>query len=173
MGQREFLGILGGAAISLVIFALGAEALAQAGSTGGSIGKRDKSLSGVEDTPTPREPAAPSHRRVHPEPEARASASVDGHWRWSCDCASGKSFQGTFNFTQTGSDFTGEMMQSGGGANGSVSGGKVSGGRVTFMVTLTNIIERTEHWTGRLGGGHIQGTLTTRFDGNCEFKADR
>ena len=64
------------------------------------------------------------------------------------------------------------MLQTGHGT-GQVSNGNVSGGRVTFMVTLTNVIERTEHWTGRLSGGHMQGTLTTRFDGDCDFTADR
>ena len=58
-------------------------------------------------------------------------------------------------------------------ATGTVSNGKVSGGRVSFTVTLTNVIERTEHWTGQLTGGHMQGTLTTRFDGDCQFTADR
>jgi hypothetical protein len=172
MRQREFLGVLGGAALSLVICAAGTEAFAQAGSTGGSIGKRDKSVSGVEDAPISRAPPAPSRRRARPASEPKASASVGGHWRWSCDCASGNSFQGTFNFEQTGSDFTGVMLQTG-HAPGSVSGGRVSGGQVTFTVTLTNVVERTEHWTGRLTGGHMQGTLTTRFDGACQFTADR
>ena len=172
MRRRDFLGVLGGTAISLVICALVAQALAQGGSTGGSIGKRNKSVSGVEDAPGPREPAAPPHRRVRPEHEARGSASVNGHWRWSCDCASGKSFRGTFSFAQTGSDFTGTMTQQT-SASGTVSGGKASGGGVSFTVTLTNIVERTEHWTGRLTGGHMQGTLTTQFDGACQFTADR
>ena len=58
-------------------------------------------------------------------------------------------------------------------APGTVSDGTVSGDRVSFTVTLTNIVERTEHWTGRLAGGHMQGTLTTQFDGVCQFTADR
>jgi hypothetical protein len=81
MRQRKFPGVLGGAALLLVICAAGTEAFAQAGSTGGSIGKRDKSVSGVEDAPISRAPS--------------------------------------------------------------------------------------------LTGGHMQGTLTTRFDGACQFTADR
>lgn len=73
---------------------------------------------------------------------------------------------------QTGSSFSGLMLQSG-GTTGQVSDGKVSGGRVSFTVSLTNVIARTEHWIGRLNGGHMQGTLTTRFDGDCDFTADR
>ena len=173
MRRREFLGILGGAAISLLICSLTDKSLAQTpGSIGGNVGRRDKSISGSEDAPIREEPAAPTRQRLRRENEARASPSVGGHWSWSCGCASGNSFRGTFNFAQTGSEFTGTMMQPD-RATGNVSNGNVSGGRVSFTVTLTNIIERTEHWTGHLTSGHMRGTLTTRFDGICQFTADR
>jgi len=142
------------------------------GSTGGSIGKQDKSISGDEVAPNRREPAAPARQRGRRENETRASSSVGGHWSWSCDCTSGNSFRGTFNLAQAGNTFSGTMMQPD-RATGIVSDGRLSGGSVSFMVTLTNVIERTEHWTGRLTGGHMQGTLTTRFDGTCQFTADR
>ena len=170
MRLREFPGVLRGAAVSLAICSLADPSLAQTpGSIGGSIGKRDKSISGEKVVPNRREPARQRERR---EDETRASPSVGGHWSWSCDCSSGNSFRGTLNFAQTGSDFTGTMMQPN-RATGVVSDGKVSGGRVSFTVTLTNVIERTEHWTGHLSGGHMQGTVTTRFDGICQFTADR
>jgi len=172
MRQCKFNGVFGGMALLLAASGLAWPSGGWAGSTGGSIGKRDKSVSGVEDTGTPKESAAPSRGPVARQPEPRAAASVGGTWRWNCTCSSGNVFQGTFNFNQTGSSFTGVMLQTGHGT-GQVSNGNVSGGRVTFMVTLTNVIERTEHWTGRLSGGHMQGTLTTRFDGDCDFTADR
>jgi hypothetical protein len=172
MRRRRPFGVLAGVVVSLAVCALASRAVAQAGSTGGSVGKRDKSVSGVEDAPAPRPPVAPTRRQQRAAPEAGASASVNGSWRWSCTCSSGKAFHGTFNFVQTGNSFSGVMPQSE-GATGQVSDGKVSGGRVSFTVSLTNVIARTEHWTGRLNGGHMQGTLTTRFDGDCEFTADR
>ena len=174
MRRGKVGGAFAGAALLLAVFGSAWRSDAWAESTGGSIGKRDKSVSGVEDT-SPKEPAAPSRGRARPQPEPRAApsaASVGGTWRWNCNCTSGNVFQGTFNFNQAGSSFTGVMLTTGHGT-GQVSNGNVSGGRVTFMVTLTNVIERTEHWTGRLSGGHMQGSLTTRFDGDCEFTADR
>ena len=66
----------------LVSLAAGATAFAQAGSTGGTIGKIDKSVSGGEEGAT-REPRAKSHAThrasAGPRSEAR-SGSADGSW---------------------------------------------------------------------------------------------
>jgi|SRR5579871_2344332 len=61
-------------ALSLWAFANVLSALAQAGSTGGTIGKQDKSISGSSEEDRPRE--APHAKPPRPKPaHARASSS--------------------------------------------------------------------------------------------------
>jgi len=71
-------------ALSHLAFANASSALAQAGSTGGTIGKQDKSISGGVDAETPR--AAPDPKR--PATKARDTSPdhscnrVVGNWTW-------------------------------------------------------------------------------------------
>jgi hypothetical protein len=60
MRQRASIGIAL-LTLSHLAFANASSALAQAGSTGGTIGKRDKSISGGEEVPSSRAPIKPQH----------------------------------------------------------------------------------------------------------------
>jgi hypothetical protein len=67
-------------ALSHLVFANASSALAQAGSTGGTIGKTDKSVSGGEERAEPRAKSRATNRAsVGTRPEAR-SGSADGTW---------------------------------------------------------------------------------------------
>jgi hypothetical protein len=69
-------------ALSHLVFANASQALAQAGSTGGTIGKTDKSVSGGSEAP-PREPRARSRATSRASAGSRSEAcsgSADGTW---------------------------------------------------------------------------------------------
>jgi hypothetical protein len=73
---------------AIAVAATSKASFAQAGSTGGTIGKQDKSLSGGEDTPSPRRdtrPAKPASPAASLSPlrekETRCMAIV-GTWTW-------------------------------------------------------------------------------------------
>jgi hypothetical protein len=61
-----------------------ASVLAQGGSTGGTIGKQNKSVSGTEDKPTPSQRATPSTPKRAGAPLARKGCgNIVGVWSWS------------------------------------------------------------------------------------------
>lgn len=55
---------------------------AQAGSTGGSIGKQGKSASGGGEAPAPRRSAPPPSQITAPAPAASPCAKIPGVWSW-------------------------------------------------------------------------------------------
>lgn len=80
-------------ALLLGLFALGQQesALAQAGSTGGTVGKQDKSISGVDDTthsrhavPASKLPRSTGSRRAEEEAHDKSSGCgrIIGVWQW-------------------------------------------------------------------------------------------
>jgi hypothetical protein len=83
MRRRTSIGI---ALLALLHFALAnaSAALAQAGSTGGIIGKQDKSISGDEEADRPR--AVPHPKRPAAKAQERSSANscsrIVGTWSW-------------------------------------------------------------------------------------------
>src|SRR6202035_3328078 len=70
--------------LSHLAFANASSALAQAGSTGGIIGKQDKSITGVEEANRPR--AAPHPKRAvtnsHETSSGAACSRIVGTWSW-------------------------------------------------------------------------------------------
>ena len=148
-------------------------ALAQGGSTGGTLGKHDKSVSGGLERSTSRRPVPKKPARRQSETGPPAASSVAGAWRWSQDCASGRSYKGTFDATpRAGGTFTGRM-ETAGLSSGPISKGKVKGNRISFTVTYSNVVVRSEHWTGTVSGGSMQGSATTQYDGDCSFSASK
>jgi hypothetical protein len=130
----------------LVSLAVGATAFAQAGSTGGTIGKINKSVSGGGEGASP-EPRAKSHATyrasVGPRSEAR-SGSADGTWAVSAtpSCLPA--------WTLTASVSNGVI--SGGGATGQVSrAGAVRGNAVVLGFKFD--------FVGHFRGGQASGTL--------------
>src|SRR5450631_776566 len=86
----------------ILLLAAGSLAFGQAGSTGGTLGKTGKSMSG-EDSP-----AAPETRTKSPAKgidkdasDQPSRASVAGRWRWDADCGSGGHWQGEFDLADT------------------------------------------------------------------------
>jgi hypothetical protein len=78
------------ALILAVLLAASPDALAQAGSTGGVIGKQGKSVSGGEEAATPKpEATAPAQRKPAPDraaarqPAKSGCRSIAGTWNWS------------------------------------------------------------------------------------------
>lgn len=116
------------AAAALLVM-LGSAAFAQAGSTGGSVGKTDKSISGGGAIATPAKPSDGDARsRTVPAPHT-STASVAGRWNWKADCKSGHYTAG-FQITQ---GMLGEINGSlfGDPVNGSITG-HVSNGTISF-----------------------------------------
>jgi hypothetical protein len=132
-------------ALSHLVFANAAPALAQAGSTGGTIGKTDKSVSGGGEAPS-REPRARSHAASRasagPRSEAR-SGSADGTWAVSAtpNCLPAWSL--------TVSVSNGVIS---GGANGQVSRAGAVRGAATVLGMKFDFV-------GHFRGGQASGTL--------------
>ncbi len=127
--------------------------LAQVGSTGGSIGKQDKSLSG--DRPQSSSPAAEQPRRSPPPEKRPAAASGRGNYDgvWATP-----SVGATCTDTTTGTTTVrGGRLYGANGGSGSVSGsGAVRGSFVANGITVT--------YAGRLSGRSGGGTFV-RSDG--------
>lgn len=146
-------------------------AFAQAGSTGGTLGKTDKSAGGNREAV---EPATPPYA-IHPKKSGPAAGSgpqgavsVAGRWKWTADCQNAGHFNGVFQLTQGMSgEFNGTNLQTNIHDVGTITDGHVSNGIISF---IRNAVGGTQHWTGRLGEGgrHINGSLTGNV--NCTWE---
>lgn len=82
MRRRAFIGIIT-LVMLLSAFAEASSALAQAGSVGGTIGKQDKSISGVEeDRPRASPPAKRSTASTREAVSGRSCNRIVGTWSW-------------------------------------------------------------------------------------------
>jgi hypothetical protein len=159
--------MIGICAILLLLVAKPA-AFAQAGSTGGTLGNTDKSISGDREEPRPvdRHQSKPREREKGTA-SVPSTASVAGRWNWSADCQSGH-YNGAFTLTEaSGGQFTGAFDGTAMHDIGTISGGEVSGGQISF--TRTAII--VQHWRGHLTPGHISGTISGNE--NCTWQASK
>lgn len=155
-----------------VLLAGGSLAFGQAGSTGGVIGKTDKSISGGESTVERQAPAKSRSRDQRPasrgDSDKSSGVSVAGRWRWSADCTVGH-WQGEFDLSQTSrGNFSGSFAATSANDLGTISDGHVNGNRVTF--TRTSSIA-TQYWRGRLTAGRLTGTSSG--NANCSWQATR
>jgi hypothetical protein len=135
MQRRKFILFLGSLVTLLAICAMGTPALAQAGSTGGSISKQDKSVSGGEEpSETRRVPRKKKSTSAVSPPSAHTSKASDqlaGRWQWNIKCPT-KSFTGLMDLVQNGSTFTGNFGHTNIWDNGTISNGQFHGNKVTF-----------------------------------------
>jgi hypothetical protein len=167
--------IAGGIAILIAgaAFAYGANTragtpmvLAQAGSTGGTIGKQGKSVSGEDEHPA-------RHSRPKDSKVPEASGSVAGHWRWSADCAENGQWHGEFVLTSTSpGKFTGSF---GNVFDGTITEGHFNGTNVSFTRHFA-LGTATQVWTGQLNSGHLQGSLSGTSltgSGSCSWEASK
>jgi hypothetical protein len=150
-------------ALALAMLSVPCFSQVQPGSTGGSIGKIDKSISGGEDAVEPRAVTKSLRRPVEGGASDRSSeVSVAGRWHWSADCASGH-WKGELDLAETSKgQFSGSFDA------GTVTNGHVNGTSVTFTRTWVTF---TQYWTGRLVGGRLRGTLSGNE--NCSWEASR
>ena len=157
------------AALGLFLAAQQQVAFAQAGSTGGVIGKQDKSISGGEGTAEPRALTKPSRRSTARGTSDRSSeVSVAGRWRWIAECPSGH-WQGQFDLAETSKgQFSGGFAGTTSVDIGTITNGHVNGTSVTFTRTW---VTGTQYWTGQLAAGRLKGTLSGNE--NCNWEASR
>jgi hypothetical protein len=148
---------------TLLIAATGT-AFAQAGSTGGSLGNTDKSISGEREQP--RE-ALPSRKREKPK-RAPTAVSMNGNWVWSAKCDDGSTWAGTFDLVQS-ADGTVSGAASGNDGSGSLSGhlqGNTMIGTRSYS-THSNSIVIT------VSGAGLHGVEPSATHGTCRYDAKR
>lgn len=151
----------------LAFFAVGVRAFAQAGSTGGTIGKTDKSVSGGESTAEPRTPTNSRSKGQRPIDRGASGqssgVSVAGPWHWIADCNNGH-WEGQFDLVETSQgEFKGSFQDV-----GTISDGHINGTSVTFTRTWAFGIQ---YWRGQLAAGRIKGTLSG--SSTCSWEATR
>jgi hypothetical protein len=134
---------------SIAAFANISLSFAQAGSTGGTIGKQDKSVSGEEDMRQKRGSVrrAPSHR-VSPMPSARGSVGL---------------YNGTWNGVSTGhciAAWTWTLQVSNGAISGSGTNGRVTEGGAINGVMV--VLGTAYNFVGHLNPKEASGTWTSR-----------
>jgi hypothetical protein len=148
---------------AVAMFWIPAVAQNQAGSTGGTIGKIDKSASGGQEAKPAERPLPRSTGIV-----AHSAISVSGTWHWRAQCgviAPG----GVFEIGEmSGKQFSGAFRSDGPG----VLSGEISGDRVTFRRVVDSGWDSPQTWTGRLDHGRIQGDITRPL-GHCTFEATK
>jgi hypothetical protein len=155
---------------AIMLIAVSGPALAQAGSTGGTLGNTDKLISGDQEEPRrereePRKKASP--KEASHTVSAPSIVSVAGRWNWTADCQSGH-WSGAFTLSDPSSgQFTGTLDGTNMADIGTISGGEVSGGQISF--TRTAVI--VQHWRGRLAPGHISGSISGNE--NCTWQASK
>jgi hypothetical protein len=170
-------------ALSNLAFANVSAALAQAGSTGGTIGKQDKSISGGDETEKPRSPKTedkPQHSRSKAARDGgtKPVSTVSGRWRWQAACGIGGQWHGEFQISEisngsfTGS-FTSDLSES--GKLGSpvpqrITNGQISGDQISFAREAGGTVQ---HWSGTIaqasgGTRRMSGSLT-----GCSWTATR
>lgn len=172
MGQRASTGIALGV-LSLWAFLNVSPALAQAGSTGGAIGKQDKSISGDQAvTPSPagerRKPAQNVRPNESPDRAcARLSADIGGTWSSQSPSAVSE------NIRPTGCNFTATLSTQ--LFNHSIRGHYA--GNSTFSITIDRINRMTGCATVMSGSMKVTSgtqmlTVITHSDGKCDLPAN-
>jgi hypothetical protein len=157
-------------ALSHLAFANASPALAQAGSTGGIIGKQDKSLSGSEEADRPG--TAPLEKRpaanTRETPSRASKNSLIGRWQWHAQCTNGTSWEAAFVATAADKESVALDFIGAGGGKGT---GVVTGNRVRLLRSFAVF---TQTWTATLSGGNrMNGEITSSGKGSCSFQASR
>ncbi|MBI4273230.1 MAG: hypothetical protein HY659_00825 [Rhizobiales bacterium] len=152
-------------AFAFVLAASPALAFGQ-GSTGGTIGKQGKSVSGGDERATDAKPVAP-------KPHPGTTRTISGTWNWNANCGTIGPQAASFMLTQVlANSFNGRFV----GPNtwGTIVNGKISGDQLSFDRT-GGPLGISEHWKARLIGE----ANSTRMAGStvgaiqCSFTASR
>jgi hypothetical protein len=159
------------AALGTALWAAGAlGAFAQAGSTGGTLGNTDKSISGERHEQTPERPAAKSSPKTGPRgldhTENAPASRLGGRWHWRADCGGiGGIWEGLFSVSQSSSnsfsgDFLSEHSQNGWPTNSfpqPIVNGRIDGDVVSFDRHVAGMIQK---WNGTIDHGRMAGSVT-------------
>jgi hypothetical protein len=141
------------------LIAADGSAFAQAGSTGGTLGKTDKSASGGEEAAEPH-----AQGRVHKR--LTVSPLITGRWRWQSDCGGGRNGSFEINHVSAGA-FSGTIV------NGDHSIGDISGRISANSISFTNSVG-PETWTGTFASGHMSGSVSVLGGlATCQWTASR
>jgi hypothetical protein len=154
------------------MFSTSGVAQIQPGSTGGTIGKRDKSISGSEDAAPPNESLSPKSRQTTARPNRQdtSKAALAGGWNWNASCPNGN-FKGEFEIRSTSaSAFSGHFLSD---VPGAISNGQLDGKQVTFTRHYSNLLGTfLQSWTGSLTQSRIAGSLVDQPSGiRCTWEA--
>jgi hypothetical protein len=147
--------------------------VAQAGSTGGTLGKSGRSVSGGEAAPPPESQAppvklAPSGARLRPA--TSAVVSFAGDWRLVAKCSNGDWNMRLVLQQAPGEGLSGTGHNLTAGYNSVVADGKVSGSQANFSLRWPAGV--TDHWTARLAGSQMSGSIKGPF-WTCTYAARR
>jgi hypothetical protein len=182
MRRRASIGI-GLLALSHFAIVNVSSALAQAGSTGGTIGKQNKSISGEDHSARPAERSKRSVR-THDENKkistnndgtgGQTATSLRGYWRIQVNCGSSQ------NMLERGGKWSFDIKAISGNtfAGGVDQGGKIVEGKIEGKaVSLTTLDIFSRQWTGTVSGSpeagmRMQGSVTGPPDG-CTFTASK
>jgi hypothetical protein len=141
--------------------------LAQAGSTGGTIGKRDKSVSGGEEPAMERKPSSPKSRPVR---------VISGTWNWNANCETiGPQVAGFVLNQVSPTSFNGRFVTTGAQLSwGTIVNGALSGDRLSFD-RVGHPLGWREHWKARLigEGNSTKMEGSTTGTAQCTFTANR
>jgi hypothetical protein len=156
------VGRLTGFALLLWLFVAAQQqaAFAQSGSTGGVIGKTDKSVSGGEGA---------ARRPIEGGASDRVSRiSLTGQWRWNADCSGFGRYSGVFNLVETSrGHFNGNFAGTSSDDIGKITDGVIDGSNISF--TRTTLV--VQYWKGELIAGRLKGSLSG--NANCSWEASR
>jgi hypothetical protein len=145
--------------------------LAQAGSTGGSIGNQNKSVSGGEEKAAPHQHAA--KRETAGAARGRGAAwSISGQWNWSAECERGAvHYTGVMTFSQTGNAFVASHGGTNIWDNGTVENGRISGQHVSFDRIYGAYNDHVVLYLSHSGGvSRMSGVLPhTLHSGRCQL----
>jgi hypothetical protein len=164
------LFLVAGVIHAVLVLGWAVTAFAQGGSTGGSLGKTDRELSGSLSKEGPVK-GAPKSRTDAPESKGSTSfVNVSGRWQLKLECGSFGNYAHIFQVTHTGDRFAGSISNPGEGGGSRVRDGKVSGSTITF---IRDSWEGQQSWTGTVSGGQMSGSLQATMGIKCSWHASR
>ncbi len=160
-------GIMAGIAGVVMLAAVASGEAAAQGNVGGTIGKKNKVISGD----TPSAPARTQRPAKAKAVKQERAASIDGTWKWVANCERNVKFDGTLTFVKTGNTFTATHGHTNMFDTGTITNGRINGNRVNFTRRSARDLDHVEL---RLSGGRMSGVLpNSRSSGRCTLTATK
>jgi hypothetical protein len=141
--------------------------VAQAGSTGGTLGKPDQSISGGPAKEPPPAKAPGPKKAPGGAATVAVSGAIAGAWNWAARCGE-LNFQGIFALTQSSpTAFVGRFDP----PPATIVNGKIKGDQLSFDMVGTPMGLADTRWTARVSGRQMQGSITGAP--TCTFTATK